>query len=249
MYSGDLAHNIVGKPAKDIYGREIGKVVGVALDFSGDRAEFYVAHWDGRLVEYPYIRVIVEPEALVVVPEWKVELERAKKEIDYAKKRVQAVEELFRSGDIDREVYEDLHKQYEEMLASQVSKLSEIAGKIKDRLSSLPQDLRGHEKALVNLKMQHKAGEVDNVSYRDALEFIQLCIEALANERRDLENALHQLSTLQASTSTTQQPIHTQATTAHEASEPSSSETLSYRVEEEEQTSRDTLFVRIMDGA
>src|SRR3974390_208894 len=62
----------VGKTVRDIYGRRLGRAIGVVFDIGGEVVSVGVEEGDG-LVKVNPDRIASDEEELAVIPQWKLE--------------------------------------------------------------------------------------------------------------------------------------------------------------------------------
>jgi CdvA-like coiled-coil domain len=186
----EALEKLVNRPVKDTYGRYVGFVVGFSVDTSGDLKSVGVDQGNGEFTEYPSQRIVSTAEGFVLIPGWKVDCEALGKDIEGVRRRAKALQELSREGEIPRTLYDEM-----------VSKYSEEASKIQDSYKSLAEsmvvrlgELEGQKESLdrflVDVKVQYRAGDVDEAAFKVASECCQAMQKRNSQERDDLAKML-----------------------------------------------------------
>ena len=178
--------SLVGKPVRDFYGRETGRVVGLYVDNLGQLNSVGIDEGDGSLAEYPSKNVIFEDGSLVIVPKWRVDIDKFRKENETAQRRAQALEELLKEGEITREVYEDLGKQYDGQATNIRESYGELVTALNDRVKELDSRKQTLEKFLANMKIQYKTGELDADTYKVTAEHLAIMQKRDIAEKEDV---------------------------------------------------------------
>jgi len=189
----EMFRRFIGKPAKDIYGRYVGYVVGITLD-AGGRLRSIGVDRGGIFEEFTRTQIMLDNETLILVPRWKVEAEKFKKEYGLTHSRFQALDELLKNGEIPEYVYKELYEEYK----SSMSKLEEAQKSLIETLTKKMEELDNHakhlEKFLGYLKVQHKTGEMSDETYKMASEQLITGIEKTLQEKEDIEKSLKSLT-------------------------------------------------------
>jgi len=150
----------VGKEVKDIYGRRLGRAVGMIFDIGGKITTIGVE--DGHLlIKIDPDRITSEGEELVVIPEWMFESKNVGLDHGGLMKRFSALSLMVNEKRISERLSKDVfaklssvQKSHEEVLAKTMSRLEDLAradAEIDDFVS------------LVTL--QHVAGEMSGESF------------------------------------------------------------------------------------
>lgn len=193
MYSETL-RKLIGKSVKDIYGRYVGKVVGLVVDISGQLKSIGVDEGSGNFVEYHNSRILLDNETLVIVPNWKMDIEKIKRESTISQKRFLALEELSKEGEIPQYVYEEMYKQYSENIHRLQESYKTLTEELKGRIEELDCQREDLEKFLGNVKVQYKTSEIDEETYRVASENVTMMRDRDSKEKDDIFAILNSLS-------------------------------------------------------
>lgn len=189
----EALQKFIGKPAKDIYRRYIGYVVGITLDSNG-RLNSVGVDRGGSFEEFSSNQIIIEDDTLILIPSWKLEAEKFKKQHDLTLKRFQALDELLKNNEIPEYVYNELCKQYKDSLAELEEEHKNLIDSLNRRMKALEEHIRHLERFLGHLKVQHKAGEISDETYRLASEYLTSVISKTIEEKKDVESTIQMLT-------------------------------------------------------
>ena len=171
-----------GKSFKDIYGRQIGQVVGVAFDAEGQIRSVGVEESTGKFAEYSGKRVVRTELEYLVVPEWKVEAWKLPKEYEAYQRKLKAVEELAKTGDFTEELMGELRSQLNHSRPSHES-LAELT---RARHGELEHDNSALADYLMEAKLELKCSEIDEPTFKFTSSYTRTAIEINKKEEEEL---------------------------------------------------------------
>ena len=221
----EALQKFIGKPAKDIYRRYIGYVVGITLDSNG-RLNSVGIDRGGSFEEFNSNQVIIEDDTLILIPSWKLEADKIKHEHDLTFKRFQALDELLKNNEIPEYVYNELCRQYKESLEKLSEKYKTLVDSLNIRVKELEDHVKKLERFLGHLKVQHKAGELSDETYKLASEYLNSVISKTLHEKKDIEGTLKILTSPSTEPEyeevelEREEPHETEASTPEESNEP-----------------------------
>ena len=186
----EALEKLVNRPVKDTYGRYVGFVVGFSVDTAGDLKSVGVDQGNGEFTEYSSDRVVSTAEGFVVIPGWKVECDSLGKEIDGVKRRAKALQELAREGEIPGSLYDEMLGKYSEDATKIQDTYKNLAEQMVVRIGELEGQRESLDRFLVNLKVQYRAGEIDEAAYKVASESTKAMSQRNAQEREDITRML-----------------------------------------------------------
>jgi hypothetical protein len=193
MNAGSI-QKLVGVPVRDSYGRHLGYAVGFSIDTSGDVRSIGVDEGNGRFNEYPSTRFVSDKDGFIVQPAWKLESEAFAKEVEMVKKRMQALRDLLKDGEIDKELYGKMYQQYDGKLGKIQESSVRFADAIRHRVGELNMQEDVLDEFLVNVKMYSKSGEIDEPTFKSVLEYSNAMKARDAHEREELNRVLSMIS-------------------------------------------------------
>jgi hypothetical protein len=191
------AVEFLGKPAKDLYGRHVGIVVGFSLKINGDVESVGMDQGNGSFSDIKSNRLLDHEEGLVVIPLWKADVTRITAEIAVLRKRITALDDI-KNDHADESVspghYEQLRGQYE----ARVAKIQESSEKLIQEINSRTEELNQQDetvaKFLVNVNIQFRSGEIAEESFHAISDNCGAMKARNGKEREDLNGAFGMLS-------------------------------------------------------
>ena len=186
----EALEKLVDRPVKDSYGRYVGFVVGFSVDTSGELKSIGVDQGNGEFTEYPSKRIVSTSDGFVVIPGWRVECDSLGKEIDGVKRRAKALQDLAREGEIPRPIYEDMMSKYSSEASKIQGSYKSLAESMVVRIGELEGQKETLERFLVDIKVQFRAGEIDEAAYKVASDSCEAMQTRNAQETEDLSRML-----------------------------------------------------------
>lgn len=190
MMHNQALSNLVRKQVKDHYGRYLGNIVGFSLDNGGHIKSIAVEHAGGEFAEYASGRILIEGEYVILLPDWKEEIERLKRDSALAQKRYGSLEQLSKEGEISGEVYAHFKERYEVEITTLRSSFTSLTEGLKSRIAALAEKNTRISKFIGGLKVQYRTGEIDEQTYRIAMESISQLLKRDAEESNELATTL-----------------------------------------------------------
>lgn len=191
MSEFDALGKLIGVPAKDYFGREIGKVICCSHDGTGDIKNVIVSKSDGNIQEYDRKELEVSSSEVVVRDDLIFSARALRKETEVNFRRVQALEELKKNSKMHQRVYDELKAEFDKELASLNEKKTALAGLADSRRDEVAKRLMALEKVRATVEVQAMSGEIDENIYRMALSEIKSAIDRSTKELDDLERELN----------------------------------------------------------
>ncbi|MDG7010873.1 MAG: CdvA-like protein [Nitrososphaerota archaeon] len=186
----EALEKLVDRPVKDSYGRYVGFVVGFSVDTSGELKSIGVDQGNGEFTEYPSQRVVSTSDGFVVIPAWRVESDALGKEIEGVKRRAKALQDLAREGEIPRTIYDDMMAKYSTEASKIQGSYKSLAEGMVVRVGELEGQRESLQRFLVDIKVQFRAGEIDEAAFKVASESCESMQTRNAQEMDDLSKML-----------------------------------------------------------
>ena len=197
MLSPELeAKALLGKSISDVYGRSLGRIIGVNRNQFGEMEGLEVESSGGNVIDIPSKSIMLTPKMVTATPEWKVDAHELTGEIATVKRRVVALEGLRDKGDVDREIYEELLEAQRSGYLSKVKQTEALVGALRAKLERTNNQLTSLTKHLVNAKLDYQSGEIDEASMKLAVGSIEPSLKPLIAEKNDLSSTLKTLEDL-----------------------------------------------------
>jgi len=144
----------------------------------------------GNILAAKARQIALTPKTITLTPEWKVESEDVISELTTLRKRVNALESLKDTKEIDGEIYAEILEAQKAGYLEKVKSVEALADSMKARLALITGQISSLTRYLVNAKLGHKSGELDESSLRLAEESIEPSLRPLIAERNDLTASL-----------------------------------------------------------
>ena len=190
----EALEKLVDRPVKDTYGRYVGFVVGFSVDTSGDLKSVGVDQGNGEFTEYPSERIVSTAEGFVLIPAWKVECDGLGKEVDGVKRRAKALQELAKEGEVPRPMFDEMMSKYSDEAAKIQGHYKSLAEGMVVRIGELEGQRESLDRFLVNVKVQYRAGEIDEAAYKVAVDCCQAMRKRNSQEAEDLGKMLKMIT-------------------------------------------------------
>jgi hypothetical protein len=188
------AVGLLGKSAGDLYGRQVGVVVGFSLKTNGDIESVGLDQGSGSFTEVKANRLLLHDEALIVVPAWKADVARITGETGVLRKRVSALLELERDskegGDASSGQYAQMRAQYEARIAKIEESSEKLLQEIRSRTDEINREDETIARFLVNVNIQFRSGEISDASFGVVSDYCAAIVARNGKEREDLTTAL-----------------------------------------------------------
>jgi len=186
----------IGKPVKDEYGRQVGKIASFAVSPNGRVSGVFVEHGDGEFLRYPSEQFNVDGEDITLLPSIKMRVKSLCDEIPLIWRKDQALSELVDKKRIPSEMFNELHKNFEGALNQLKTDAQANLDNIDKQITKCNQQIRELNSALIHLEIEREIGRIDENAYQTAMEMIKEGLKQTNNEKNDLESMRNQLSNL-----------------------------------------------------
>lgn len=175
----------VGKVVRDIYGRELGRAVGVVFDVSGEVASIGV-EMAGSFVEIPPEIVVSDQDELEVMPEWKAEAKKVGMVGASLERRLAALEGMVERKEVPQDAYVILRSRLAALRGTHDQALSRTLA----RLDDLEREDESVDLFLSMVRVQFLAGEMGEESFRLTEEYCKALKGANEREAEDIRRAV-----------------------------------------------------------
>ena len=187
MLSSELETKaLLGRSVNDIYGRLLGRVIGIERNPFGEMEGVQVEATGGIIMTAKARQMALTPKTITISPEWKLESEDIISELTLLRKRVGALESLKDSREIDGEIYSELLESQKAGYMDKVKLATALVNTMRSRLNELTGQITSLTRYLINAKLDHKSGELDDDSLKLAQGSIEPSLRPLIAERNDL---------------------------------------------------------------
>jgi hypothetical protein len=177
---------LLGRSVNDVYGRLLGRVIGIERNPFGEMEGVQVEATGGIIITAKARQMALTPKTITISPEWKLESEDIISELTLLRKRVGALESLKDSREIDGEIYAELLESQKTGYLDKVKLATALVNTMRSRLTEITGQITSLTRYLINAKLDHKSGELDEDSLKLAQGSIEPSLRPLMAERNDL---------------------------------------------------------------
>ena len=192
----------VGKPVKDEYGCGIGKIASFAVTPNGKFDSVYIELGDGSFSKFSAEHLRTNGTEITLVSNIKAQAGILCDDIPLIWRKDQALRDLSDKKKISKEMYTELHTNFDGLLSKMKNEAQALLEEIDDEIVNAGDAIKGLTYALVNLEIEHEIGKIDNTTYDTALAMIQANLKRTQMEKTDLELTRSKLANVMLGDST-----------------------------------------------
>jgi len=204
----------IGKPVRDEYGRQVGKIASFAVTPNGRVNGVFVEHGDGEFLRYSSDQFKMEGDEITLTPSIKLRVKALCDEIPLIWRKDQALSELVDKKKIPSEMFAELHKNFEGALNQLKADAQANMEGIDKQITKCNTQIRELNSALIHVEIEREIGRIDDAAYETALQMIQDGLRKINSEKTDLESLRSQLSNLMLGDPLTPEKEHETKTTS-----------------------------------
>jgi len=186
----------IGKPLKDEYGRQVGKIASFAVSPNGKVNGVFVEHGDGEFLRYSSEQFKVDGDEITLLPSIKLRVKALCDEIPLIWRKDQALSDLVEKKKIPTEMFTELHKNFEGALNQLKTDAQSNMKSIDEQITKCNSQIRDLNSALIHIEIEREIGRIDESTYETALQIVQDGLKRVNSEKTDLESLRSQLSNL-----------------------------------------------------
>jgi len=186
----------IGKPVKDEYGRQIGRIASFMVSPNGRVDGVFVEHGDGEFFRYSSNQFKLDEDGVMLLSMIKLRVKTLCDDIPLIWRKDQALSELLEKKKIPSEMFGSLHKNFENMLNQLKAEAQATLETIDKQVVRCDQQVKELNSATVYLELEREIGKIDEKSYQMAVEMIQGNLKRTSAEKSDLEAIKSKLSNL-----------------------------------------------------
>lgn len=186
----------IGKPVKDEYGRQIGRIASFMVSPNGRVDGVFVEHGNGEFFRYSSNQFKVDDDGVMLLSTIKLRAKTLCDDIPLIWRKDQALSELLEKKKIPSEMFGSLHKNFENMLNQLKAEAQATQETLDKQVVRCDQQIKELYSAMVHLEIEREIGKIDEKSYQIAVEMIQGNLKRTNAEKSDLEAIKSRLSNL-----------------------------------------------------
>lgn len=186
----------IGKPVKDEYGRQVGRIASFQVSPNGRVNGVFVEHGDGEFQRYSNEQFKTEGDEITLLPTIKLRVKALCDEIPLIWRKDQALSDLVDKKKIPSEMFGELHKNFEGALNQLKADAQSNLDSIDKQITKCNSQVRDLNSALIHVEIEREIGRLDESAYETAMQMIQDGLKRVNSEKTDLESLRSQLSNL-----------------------------------------------------
>lgn len=186
----------IGKPVKDEYGRQIGRIASFQVSPNGRVNGVFVEHGDGEFQRYSNEQFKTEGDEITILPTIKLRVKALCDEIPLIWRKDQALSDLVEKKKIPSEMFTELHKNFEGALNQLKADAQLNLENVDKQIVKCNSQVRDLNSALIHIEIEREIGRLDESAYETAMQIIQDGLKRVNSEKTDLESLRSQLSNL-----------------------------------------------------
>ncbi|NIP67575.1 hypothetical protein GWN63_05365 [Candidatus Bathyarchaeota archaeon] len=186
----------IGKPVKDQYGRQIGRIASFMVKPNGRIDGVFVEHGDGEFLRYPSDQFKINGDNIVILPSIKLRVKSLCNEIPLIWRKDQALSQLSEKKKFPSDLFQVLHKNFEGALDQLKEEANDTLERVDEKISKCDQEIKDLHSALINLEIEREIGRIEGEAYQTAMGIIQKGLKQANAEKEDLEAIRKKLSNI-----------------------------------------------------
>ena len=187
---------IIGKPVRDMYGTDIGKIIGTLTDIDGSIQTVGVDCGSEGLRQIPFGQFVLQGDVVIHIPNWRLEAQKVLREKGLTLRRIKALMTIVSENDEMKSDAELIHETYKSKLMS----LDDAEAKIKTQLLTRLDELDDHAKTakiiLFDGRVQFKSEEISELTFESIQKHCNNLLERLSHEKNEVKNVQRRLDDL-----------------------------------------------------
>jgi hypothetical protein len=186
----------IGKPVRDEYGRQIGRIVSFATNPNGRINRVFMQHENGGFLRHSGDQFKILGDNIVFLSLIKLRVKTLSNKIPLIWRKNQALRELSEKKKISKEMFNDLHNNFEGVLNQLKKEADNTLNDIEKQIAKCTQQVKELNSALMHLEIEREIGKINGESYKTAMEMIEASLKQANAESNDLEAMKSKLSNL-----------------------------------------------------
>ena len=186
----------VGKQVKDEYGHPIGKIASFALTPAGKFDSVFIEQGDGKFQKHPVDNLTFDETEVLFVSQIKARATILYDQIPLIWRKDQALKDLSEKKKISREMYGELHTNFDGLLTQLKTEAQALTEDIDNEVAKCTDEIKALNYAFVHLELEHEIGKMDNQTYETAFAIVQENLKRAHMMKTDLELTRSKLSNI-----------------------------------------------------
>jgi hypothetical protein len=196
MVNDEIA--IVGKQVRDMYGTDIGKVLGTLTNIDGSIQTVGIDCGSDGLKQIPFKQLVLQENVVIYIPSWRLDAQKVLREKGLTLRRLKALITIVSENDEMKSDAELIHETYK----SKLMDLDEVEAKTKTdllmRLEELEEQTKTVKIILFDARIQFKSDEISGLTFESAQRHCNNLLERISHEKDEVLNVQRRLEELSA---------------------------------------------------
>ena len=187
---------IIGKPVRDMYGTDIGKIIGTVTDIDGSIQTVGVECGSEGLRKIPFGQFVLQGDVVIHIPNWRLEAQKVLREKGLTLRRIKALMTIVSENDEMKSDAELIHETYKSKLMSLDDAETEIKTQLLTRLDELDDQAKTAKIILFDGRVQFKSEEISELTFESIQKHCNSLLERLSHEKNEVKNVQRRLDDL-----------------------------------------------------
>ena len=188
--------SFVGRPVRDEYGRQIGRIASFVVSPNGRVNGVFIEHENGKFYRYSSNRFKMRGDDIVIFSSVKLRAKALCNEMPLIWRKDQALSGLLEERKISQETFNKFHKDFENALNQLKADAQTSLDNISKQTTRCVRQIKELRSAITYLELEHAIGKIDEKLYQTAMEKMQETLKRANLEKGDLEATRNKLSNL-----------------------------------------------------
>jgi len=187
---------IIGKPVRDMYGTDIGKVLGTLTDIDGSIQTVGVDCSSDGLKQIPFAQLVLQGDIVIYIPKWRLDAQKILREKGLTLRRLNALMAIVSENDEMKSDAELIHETYKSKLMNLDDAEAKIKTQLLTRLDELDNQAKTVKIILFDARVQFKSEEISELTFESIQKHCNNLLERLSHEKNEVKNVQRRLDDL-----------------------------------------------------
>ena len=187
---------IIGKPVRDMYGTDMGKILGTFTDIDGSIQTVGVDCGSEGLKQIPFVQLVLQGEVVIYIPNWRLEAQKILREKGLTLRRLKALMAIVSENDEMKSDAELIHETYKSKLMNLDDAEAKIKTQLLTRLDELDNQAKTVKIILFDARVQFKSEEISELTFESIQKHCNNLLERLSHEKNEVKNVQRRLDDL-----------------------------------------------------
>ena len=179
---------IIGKPVRDMYGTDMGKILGTFTNIDGSIQTVGVDCGSEGLKQIPFVQLVLQGEVVIYIPNWRLEAQKILREKGLTLRRLKALMTIVSENDEMKSDAELIHETYKSKLMNLDDAEAKIKTQLLTRLDELDNQAKTVKIILFDARVQFKSEEISELTFESIQKHCNNLLERLSHERVEINN-------------------------------------------------------------